>query len=130
MNESQYTRSVNSRLPSDVYSFKLNCRFVPGVPDCWHSGFARDLWIEWKYKHAMPKKHKPNCSQKQLEWLNNRYDEGRRVLVLVGSPTGIAVYEDKQWNEQCPTGIIYSRNEIVAWLTNYLRGHDDKVISK
>lgn len=115
-----------------MYSVKLNCRFVPGIPDCWHSGNARDIWIEWKwFKDKLPKaKHKPNCSEKQLEWLNNRYDEGRRVLVLVGSPHGIAVYEDKTWNSQQPIGVVYSRDEIVAWLTNYLRGDDDKIIQE
>lgn len=122
LNESQYTFSVNRKLSSDLYAWKINAQYAPGVPDCWYSGPFTDLWVEWKYKHKMPKKHKPNCSDQQLQWLNREYDNGRNVLVLVGSPEGIVFYEDKKWNSQHPVGVIYSRNEVVHWLECYLRG--------
>jgi hypothetical protein len=68
----------------------------------------------------MPKALKPKLSELQRHWLNSRYDEGRRVLVLVGSPEGIAVFEDKAWNEKQTIGQLFSKDEAATWITNML----------
>ena len=120
MHESTFTRSVNKKLPRTVYAWKVNARYAPGVPDCWYSGPHGDLWVEWKYLPKMPKTHKPKLSELQRNWLNTRYDEGRNVLVLVGSPQGIAIFEDRAWNDKQTIGQLYSRDEIATWMTNKL----------
>ena len=66
----------------------------------------------------MPKKHKPKLSALQSAWLNQRYDDGRNVAVLVGSPEGIAIYEDKAWDDQKSITQLYSRIEIAQWITD------------
>jgi len=68
----------------------------------------------------MPKTHKPKLSELQRNWLDTRYEEGRNVLVLVGSPEGIAIFEDKAWNDKQTIGQLYSRDEIATWMTNKL----------
>ena len=120
MHESTFTRSVNKKLPRVVYAWKVNARYAPGVPDCWYSGPHGDLWVEWKYLPKMPKVHKPKLSELQRNWLNTRYEEGRNVLVLVGSPEGTAIFEHKAWNDKQVTGQLYSRDEIAAWMANKL----------
>lgn len=127
MHESTFTRSVNKRLPKSVYSWKVNARYAPGVPDCWYSGPGGDLWVEWKYLPRMPKAHKPKLSALQKAWLNERYDEGREVLVLVGSPEGIAVFEDKAWNQKQQIHKLFSRTELVEWLAARLVGSNSEI---
>jgi len=124
MHESTFTRAINKKLPTEIYVWKVNARYAPGVPDCWYSGPTGDLWIEWKYLPKMPKRHKPKLSALQSKWLNSRYDEGRNVAVLVGSPEGVAIYEDKAWDDQKSITQLYSRIEIAQWIHSRL---DNKV---
>jgi len=129
MNESGYTRTVNQRLPLDIYSWKINAQFAPGVPDCWYSGAARDLWVEWKYLKTMNKHRlKPSLRSKQVEWLRDRYEQGRNVIVLVGSPQGIVAFNDLKWEKSQKVLQVHSRDAIVGFLTRFLRGQDDHLI--
>ena len=68
----------------------------------------------------MPKAHKPKLSELQRNWLNKRYEEGRDVLVLVGSPEGIAIFENKGWNDKQSIDQLFSKEEIAIWLTGKL----------
>lgn len=120
MHESTFTRIVNKKLATHLYAWKINARYAPGVPDCWYSGPGGSLWVEWKYLHKMPQQHKPKLSALQRAWLNARYDEGRKVAVLVGSPEGIAVYTDKSWEEVQPTTKLLSRDEAARWIETFI----------
>jgi len=121
MNESGFTRAVNAKLPEDIYSLKLSERFSAGVPDCYYSG-ASDLWIEFKfYANGLPANVKPKLSALQRKWLNERYDQGRNVHVVVGSPTDCLIYSDKSWNKPKPKNQSVSRADLIEWITNQCR---------
>ena len=67
-----------------------------GIADCWYSGNAGDLWVEYKFIQ-LPKRSEtvidlcsgnhPTISALQQEWLEGRHKEGRNVGVIVGFGT-------------------------------------------
>lgn len=116
MNESGFTTAVNGKLPSEIYVWKVSDRFSAGVPDVWYS-FKKSMFIEYKYyAKGLPKNVTPNLSALQKLWLNRRYDEGRAVFVVVGSPTTCLVYSDKEWMAAKPRTCGISRAELVEWI--------------
>ena len=98
--ENTFIRGVHKHLPKDVYHMKNHNQYVGGIPDCWYSGPAGDLWIE--YKHVvLPKRDDtlivPNLSALQMEWLTDRSKEGRSVGVIVGAKEGGVWLPDLAW---------------------------------
>lgn len=71
--------------------------YTAGVADCWYSGDAGDLWVEYKFL-SLPKRSstivnlygtdKSLLSTLQEEWLRGRHREGRNVGVIIGTPDG------------------------------------------
>lgn len=105
MTEHSYIRSVHRRLKKEapqVYSWKINDAYQGGVPDAYYSS-ERDLWIEYKYLKALPKRPttpiKIDLSQLQCDWLENRAKEGRNVAVIVGSPDGSLILPGVSWRD-------------------------------
>jgi hypothetical protein len=70
---------------------KNHNQYNAGIPDCWYSGPAGDLWIEYKFV-AIPKRSstviKVDLSALQKNWLMSRHSEGRQVGVIVGCKDG------------------------------------------
>lgn len=70
---------------------KNHNQYVGGIPDCWYSGSAGDLWIEYKFV-VLPKRDStlivPGLSALQVDWLTSRHKEGRSVGVIIGSKEG------------------------------------------
>lgn len=99
MNESGFIRSVNQHLPDEVYRWKIADRFTAGVPDTWYSGAGGSLFIEYKLLKTKPANFfTPKLSKLQLHWLNNRYNEGVDVAVIIGMPRGGLFLSDLAWN--------------------------------
>lgn len=120
MTESQYIRSIHNLLPKEIYAWKTNVRFANGIPDAWYSGPKADLWVEWKYTQSLGQKHKPKLSALQSRWLNQRHDEGRNCWVIVGSPSGCALYTNKGWNSNQPDQILTKKGLVEALCTTLL----------
>jgi hypothetical protein len=128
MQESTYTRSVNKKLPSEIYAWKVSDAFTGGVPDCWYSsGEGRDMWIEWKYYPKLPKvinlvKNKtPKMSKLQQDWCNDRYDEGRDVAVMIGCPQGVVILQHKAWMHDVLNPQIWTKQQAADWIADHLR---------
>ena len=105
MNEHGYIRSIHRKLPPSIYRWKINDNFEGGVADAYYSGNKGDLWVEYKYIKALPKRSattiKTSLSQQQKLWLSRRSEEGRRVAVIIGSPMPyIIMSSPSDWNEQ------------------------------
>ncbi len=98
--ENTFIRSVHAHL-KDVYSEKMNNPFRSGTADVWYSGRKGDLWVEYKYIPAIPKHAQivPDLSARQLLWLRQRLDEGRRVAVIVGCREGGVLMWDGEWEQ-------------------------------
>lgn len=119
MNESAYTRSINKMLPKHVYRVKLNAPYTAGLPDTWYSSDKGDIWIEWKLVKTTPSRRLTiGLSELQKLWLNGRYDEGRSVAVLVGTPSGVLIVREKQWNEPLTEFTFHTKRETAEWITN------------
>lgn len=89
--ENTFIGSVHRHLPEAVYHMKNHNQYVGGIADCWYSGPAGDLWVEYKFV-VLPKRDGtmivPDLSALQIDWLKNRSKEGRRVGVIIGCKEG------------------------------------------
>lgn len=120
MRESTFTSKIHSLLPKHIHAWKISDRFHAGVPDAWYSGPAGDAWVEYKFYQTLPKRFTPKLSPAQKQWLRERYQEGRRVLVIVGDPKHAVVLTHLDWEAQtCPTQIL-THQETASWLARSL----------
>lgn len=119
--ENRFIASIHKKLPT-VYAEKTNNPFRAGTADVWYSGECGDLWIEYKFIERIPRSKKilPEVTPRQSRWLNNRFDEGRNVAVVLGLPTGGVIYRNKEW--MCPldhetlAGRVVSKDDIARWI--------------
>jgi hypothetical protein len=94
--ESQFISGVHKYLVRSVYRMKNHNAYVGGIPDCWYSAMAHDLWVEYKYIPVSKPRIivKPDLSELQVRWISARYLEGRDVWVIVGCKAGGVIYTD------------------------------------
>jgi len=128
--ETTYIGRVHKHLPKQVYRMKNNNPYMGGIPDVWYSAQAGDLWAEYKYLPKIPQRVnvRPTelLSKLQQEWLNDRYEEGRNVAVIIGCPSGGVLLRDKAWmNELSPlkfTSLIKSNADLATWIKEQVSG--------
>lgn len=126
--ENTFIASIRRHLPKELYVMKNNNLYNAGIPDLWISGPGGDLWIEVKYV-VLPKRDDtlitPNLSALQIDWLNGRSKEGRRVGVIVGTKEGGVWLPNLAWADPLKTvefrKLMMSRvalAEVIAKLTS------------
>lgn len=119
--ENRFIAGVHKHLPR-TYAEKMNNPWRAGTPDVWYSGDRGDLWIEYKFIERIPRSKDilPDLTPRQKRWLNNRFDEGRNVAVVLGTPTGGVIYRDKEWliprDQQALTELLVPKDEIARWI--------------
>jgi hypothetical protein len=119
--ENRFIAGVNKHLPR-TYAEKMNNPWRAGTPDVWYSGDRGDLWIEYKFIERIPRSKDilPDLTPRQKRWLNNRFEEGRNVAVVLGTPTGGVIYRDKAWliplDQQALTDLLVPKDEIARWI--------------
>ena len=119
--ENRFIESVHRHLPR-TYAEKMNNPWRAGTADVWYSGDRGDLWIEYKFIERVPRSAEilPDLTPRQKRWLNNRFDEGRNVAVVLGTPTGGVIYRNKEWMRPLDhvtlAGLIVPRDEIARWI--------------
>jgi len=119
--ENRFIESVHRHLPM-TYAEKMNNPWRAGTADVWYSGDRGDLWIEYKFIERIPRSAEilPDLTPRQKRWLNNRFDEGRNVAVVLGTPTGGVIYRNKEWMRPLDhvtlAGLIVPRDEIARWI--------------
>jgi len=103
--ETRYYTAVHKLLPplSELHREKMHNIYRGGTADVWYSGKLDDLWVEYKWLAALPKKA-PVCLDKllsplQQQWLTGRHEEGRNIVVILGTPEGAWVFEGASWKE-------------------------------
>ena len=56
----------------------------------------------------------------QADWLNNRFEEGRNVAVIVGCKAGGVVLQNKEWEEDIPIerfkSMLKSPRDLADWI--------------
>lgn len=99
--ETRYYSAIHKLLPKELHKEKMHNPYRGGTADVWYSGTADDLWVEYKYLADPPKRAaisiRRELSPLQLNWLRNRYQEGRNVVVILGTPIGSWVFESLTW---------------------------------
>lgn len=119
--ENRFIAAVHRRIPQ-VYAEKMSNPWRSGTPDVWYSGDQGDLWIEYKFIERIPRSEKilPDLTPLQSRWLNNRFDEGRNVAVVLGTPTGGVIYRNKEWltpmGHEALAGRLESKEEVARWI--------------
>ena len=119
--EKRFIGSVQRHLPR-TYAEKMNNPWRAGTADVWYSGDRGDLWIEYKFIERIPRSAEilPDLTPRQKRWLNNRFDEGRNVAVVLGTPTGGVIYRNKEWMRPLDhvtlAGLVVPRDEIARWI--------------
>ena len=125
--ENTFIQSVHRHLPRGLYSMKNHNQYVGGIADCWYSGPAGDLWIEYKFV-VMPKRDEtlivPNLSALQVEWLTERSKEGRSVGVIIGAREGGVWLPGLAWVNPLKTvefrKLMMPRSDLAAVITKLI----------
>lgn len=123
--ETKFYTAIHRKIPKVVYRMKNNNPYIGGIPDCWYSGNLSDLWVEYKWIPRIPKRGSVKPADKlsalQLDWLKDRYGEGRPVAVIVGCPVGGVVFEDLTWVEELSANEflarVQSQAQLAEWIT-------------
>lgn len=119
--ENRFIGSVHRHLPR-TYAEKMNNPWRAGTADVWYSGDRGDLWIEYKFIERIPRSAEilPDLTPRQKRWLNNRFDEGRNVAVVLGTPAGGVIYRNKEWDSPLTSSQlearVMSRQELAQWI--------------
>lgn len=98
--ENNFIRLVHSKFgDTKPYFEKMYNPLRSGTPDVYYSGDKDCMWVEYKYMQKIPKSTAivPKLTQRQKHWLCCRFNEGRKVAVVVGSPAGGVVLADLKW---------------------------------
>jgi hypothetical protein len=134
--ENQFIASVHKYLdPAKVYAMKNHNEYNGGIADCWYSGVPHDLWVEWKYIE-LPKRpdtiislvsgKNPALSPLQQDWLQSRYNEGRNVMVGIGSKDGGVILQGLEWEKpMLPDEFrdrMASRKDLAGIITRFVQG--------
>jgi hypothetical protein len=118
MQESTFTSKIHRLLPDSVYAWKISDRFHRGIADAYYSGRAGDLWAEYKFYQKLPTRpFRPKLSPHQQIWLNDRFAEGRNVVVIVGDPIQAITIEHGSWVRPVTATRPLSHADLAAWIT-------------
>jgi hypothetical protein len=122
--ETRFYTAVHKRLPREVHREKMHNIYRGGTPDVWYSGPKADLWVEYKWLAALPKKAPVRAEKllcpRQIQWLDGRYEEGRNIVVILGTPEGAWVYEDLAWLEPLLPSIVRERGLTKQNVADYI----------
>jgi len=101
--ETRFYSAVHKLLPISIHREKMHNIYRGGTADVWYSGNLDDLWVEYKWIAKLPKKALVRLgkllSPLQQQWLEGRHEEGRNIVVILGSPEGAWVFEGAAWKE-------------------------------
>lgn len=127
--ETTFTAGVHKHLPAvrrQPYWMKNHNLYTSGIWDCWYSGAALDLWVEYKFE-PLPARDSTvvpiDLSALQTEWGLHRHDEGRNLAVIVGCELGGVIFLHREWERQDVTRLeftsrIITRKQIAEWIVD------------
>jgi len=111
--ETRFYTAVHKLLPRSIHREKMHNPYRGGTADVWYSGNLDDLWVEYKWLAKLPKKAlvrlEKELSPLQQRWLKERHDEGRNVVVILGTPEGAWICEGAAWMEPLDPATIRIR---------------------
>ena len=123
--ETRYYTAVNKLLPRIIHREKMHNMYRGGTADLWYSGSLDDLWAEYKWIAKLPKKTfvrlERELSPLQQRWLTGRHEEGRNVVVILGTPEGAWICEGVGWKEPIDPADIRARALSKQFVADYIK---------
>lgn len=123
--ETRFYTAVHRLLPKSIHREKMANPYRGGTADVWYSGTADDLWVEYKWLAKVPVRANIRVydllSPLQLQWLRDRRQEGRNVIVILGSPDGAWVYEFGTWEADLPVDVFKHGARTKQQVADYIR---------
>ncbi len=121
--ESNYIKRIHRLIPT-VYAEKMHNMYRGGTADVFYSGMLGSLWVEYKFLPKIPSRPSteilPDLSERQRKWLGDRFNDGRLVAVVVGTPEGGVLYRDCSWNTPITTTafreLLLPNSDIAGWI--------------
>jgi len=108
--ETRFYAAVHKLLPRSIHREKMHNPYRGGTADVWYSGNLDDLWVEYKWLAKLPRSASVRLdkllSPLQQQWLSGRYEEGRNVVVILGTPEGAWICEGIAWKQPLDPVII------------------------
>jgi hypothetical protein len=131
--ETRFINAVNRLLPAEVHREKMHNVYRGGTADVWYSGNLDDLWCEYKYVTKFAKRAPlyltKLLSPLQQQWLLGRHEEGRNVVVILGTPEGAWICEGDSWREPLHPRIIrahaLSKRDVADYIRRRVRLDDE-----
>lgn len=125
--ENRFIKSVNDRVPPEIYREKMCNPYRGGTADMWYSA-RLDLWAEYKWWTSPPKRTARPLGLSKLQelWLRGRTLEGRRCVVICGCGTGGIIVQTPLYWESPITPTFYdeffmTRAEIAEWIAHVVQ---------
>lgn len=118
--ETKFIERLVKKLPSSVFHWKIHAAFANGTPDSWFSDDKGDLWVEFKWVDEAILGVEAGATALQRYWLNQRHKEGRNVAIIVGSPTGVALLRNEEWNRPIESFDL-SIQDTATWISNEVK---------
>ena len=123
--ETTFTAAVHRHLPLTVYREKMHNMYRGGTADVWYDGPKGDLWVEYKFI-VLPKRPETEIdtrrlfSELQIQWLRNRYTNGRNVASIIGCKQGGITLSACAWEQPMETRMflecMQDRSSIANWI--------------
>jgi len=131
MNEHGFIQKIHGKLPQAVYRWKINDTNQMGVSDAFYSGPEGLLFVEYKWRVALPKRDTTLChdlgvSPIQQHWLRGRHSVNISVAVIVGLPEGALIFPGLSWEDALSVSAL--RDQVVPhlavadWITSHCLG--------
>ncbi len=106
--EHSYIRSIHRKLKiiPGLDIWKIRADGTNGVADCWYSGVAGNIWVEYKYVKTLPKRGStiidPTNTNKYLsklqqEWLRKKHEHNISTAVILGCSLGGVILKGLEW---------------------------------
>lgn len=122
--ETRYYRAVHALLPKALHREKMANPYRGGTADVWYSGTLDDLWVEYKYLNKVPQRApiwvNKMLSPLQLDWLGRRHDEGRNVVVILGTPIGGFVFQRRDWEQSLSVEELHQNGLTKQQVADYI----------
>lgn len=124
MTEHGFIRFIHGKLDQNLIKWKINDRFMGGVPDAYYMGDQGVLWVEYKYVKLLPVRDttiiKTCLTELQKIWLDDLERCKQPCALAIGCGDRVAVLRAGKWRDGITAKEFretsMSRKDLAAWI--------------
>lgn len=106
--------------------WKINDNYAGGVPDALLIGPEQDVWVEFKFVQALPKRDntivRPDLTRLQQSWFKKLKQTNRTAVAVLGTPKEAYVFtsmgEIENGLPRSKLPVPYSHKDLATYLCN------------